>query len=194
VIRTRLRPTPTPDELAALYPVPHQHTRWPDHILRVQVTTTLAQAMVPVGGLVADLSAGDAATARALAESHGCRLLLGDLAPGYPVTGPIETTILDLDERPDLFLCTETLEHLDDPGSVLAEIAKRADRLLISTPLGEADDSNPEHVWGWDAAGVRDLLTTAGWAPALYAELDLRPAGFVYAYQMWGCRQPGTPA
>lgn len=193
-MRTRLRPTPSPAEQAGLYPVPHQHTRWPDHILRVQVTIALARAMVPPGGLVADLSAGDAATARALAESHGCRLILGDLAPGYDLTGPIEATVPELDERPDLFLCTETLEHLDDPGSVLAEIAKRADRLLISTPIGEADDSNPEHVWGWDAAGVRELLDAAGWRPVVYAELDLRPGGFVYAYQLWGCHLTGVPA
>ena len=190
-MRTRLRPMPSPAELARLYATPHDHTRWHDHLLRVNVSTILARDLLRPRGHVIDLSCGDAAIARNLERSHGATLTLGDLAPGYPLTGPIEETIdrLPHNERgvADLFVCSETLEHLDDPDVVLRKIRGHAARLLISTPLGEADDANPEHVWGWDRQDVQAMLEVAGFKVLVRVELDLRPAGFTYCYGIWGC-------
>jgi len=189
VMRQRLRPMPTAEDLAVLYAQPHQHERWIDHKIRVDVTTTLAGRMLRDRGVVADLSCGDAAIARRLARTHGARLILGDLAPGYERTGPIETTIHTLSRRQaDLFICSETIEHLDDPDAVLTVIREKTDYLILSTPDGETDDRNPEHIWGWDAEAVEKILRDAGFTPLIHNTLDFRPAGYQYAYQIWTCR------
>lgn len=187
MMRTRLRPTPTPGELARLYARPHDHLQWADHVYRVDVTSALAYHMLPPMGTVADLSCGNALIARRLQQSHQARLILGDYAPGYEHTGPIEETI-DRIPRVDLFICSETIEHLDDPDRVLAQIRARTDRLLLSTPDGETGDDNPEHVWGWDAEAVEKMLREAGFIPDVHTTVDLRPAGGVYAFQIWACR------
>lgn len=186
MMRKRLRPMPSPDELARLYAKPHQHVRWADHRIRVDVTTTLACHVARAGGTVADLSCGDGAIALAL-QSTGMRAILGDYAPGYPIQGPIEETIHRI-EPVDLYICSETVEHLDDPDSALAAIRQKTSTLVLSTPDGETDDSNPEHVWGWDAEAVEKMLRSAGFIPTSHTTLDLRPAGFVYSYQIWCCR------
>jgi 2-polyprenyl-3-methyl-5-hydroxy-6-metoxy-1,4-benzoquinol methylase len=177
---------PSKDELDQLYAKPHQHTLWADHRVRVSVSIALAQHMIRSGATVADLSCGDAAIARALIQSHGAKAILGDYAPGYEYTGPIEQTINKLRwKEADLFICSETIEHLDDPDAVLRVIRQKADTLLLSTPDGEDNNSNPEHVWGWDAAAVAAMLTTAGFAIDVHTTLDLRPAGYMYSYQIW---------
>jgi len=186
-MRKRLRPMPSADELRQLYAVPHNHLAWEDHVFRVDVTSALAHHLVPQGGRVADLSCGNALIARRLRESHGAVLVLGDLAPGYEQCGPIERTIDEIDPV-DLLICSETIEHLDDPDAVLARIRAKTDRLLLSTPDGETDDTNPEHLWGWDAEAVEKMLRDAGFSPDIHTTVDVRPAGGVYAYQIWACR------
>lgn len=187
MMRQRLRPMPTGDELAEMYAVPHCHTKWDDHRIRVDVTSALAHHMLAPGGTVADLSCGDGAIANRLGASHGARVILGDYAPGYDITGPIEQTIHQIDNV-DLFICSETIEHLDDPDTVLAAIRQKTNALLLSTPDGEDDDRNPEHVWGWDAEAVEKMLRDAGFTPAVHTTTDLRPGGGNYAFQIWACR------
>jgi len=187
-MRRRLRPTPSQTELAALYAKPHQHSAWADHRVRVDVTTALAQHMIQPGSTVADLSCGDATIARRLAASCGVKTILGDIAPGYEYTGPIEETIHQLTDPINLFICSETIEHVDDPDAVLKAIRSKTANLILSTPDGEDDDNNPEHVWGFDSEAVEQMLVTAGFIPLIFTELDLRPAGFTYAYQIWCAR------
>lgn len=186
-MRIRLRPAPSPGELAAMYAVPHDHRRWEDHHYRVDITSAMASLMMPTGGTVADLSCGNAWIAKRLQLERGAEPYLGDFAPGYEHTGPIEKTI---DEIPkvDLFILSETLEHLDDPEKVLRKIRAKTDALILSTPDGEADDQNPEHLWGWDSGAVREMLTCAGFRPYIHTTVDTRPAGYIYAYQIWACR------
>jgi hypothetical protein len=187
-MRRRLRPMPTADELVALYAAPHDHTQWVDHQIRVDVTEVLAARLCPPGGIVADLSCGDAEIARRLAGLRRAELILGDFAPGYQHTGPIEETIHRIDpDSVDLWICSETIEHLDDPDSVLVEIRKRARALILSTPDGETGTNNPEHVWGWDSEAVGDMLRVAGFTPIAHNLLDLRLGGYEYAYQIWCC-------
>lgn len=187
MMRQRLRPTPDRAALDELYATPHQHTRWDDHRIRVDVTSALAHHVTPDGGVVADLSCGDAAIAQRLAASRGARLILGDYAPGYEHTGPIEHTIRDIPDV-DVFICSETIEHLDDPDAVLRQIRQKTRNLLLSTPDGETCDRNPEHVWGWDAEAVEGMLRAAGFTPVVHTTVDLRPGGGEYAFQIWACR------
>lgn len=189
-MRVRLREMPTAAELAKLYAHPHEHTRWADHVVRVDVTVACARLLTAPGATVADLSCGDGTIARRLASEVGGRALLGDYAPGYEITGPIENTIGGLRwKQAGMFVLSETIEHLDDPDGVLRLVREKCDHLVLSTPEGETNGSlNPEHVWGFDSAGVREMLVDAGFEPMIHTVLDLRPAGFQYAFQIHVCR------
>lgn len=187
--RTRLRPAHSPAELARIYAAPHRHDRWPDHVLRVQTTIALARWVHKPGTSVADLSCGDAAIATALNEPA---TFLGDFAPTYLFTGPIEQTVHELRARiyplrVGTFILSETIEHLDDPDSVLALLRGTADRLVLSTPIDEdLDSENVEHYWSWGTDDMRAMLTAAGWEPFVLNELRLTDTE--YDYQIWGCR------
>jgi hypothetical protein len=191
-VRTRLREAHSPEELARLYAVPHRHDRWPDHRLRVAETIGVGREL-GVPSVIADLSCGDAVIPRALAAAPrgASRVILGDIAPGYEMHGPIEITLSQI-THVGLFICAETAEHLDDPDAVLARIRDKADALLLSTPLGETGGRNPEHYWGWDEAGARKMLEDAGWRPEIYRDVAYRPDPAEpwdpADYQIWGCR------
>ena len=190
MMRVRLCDLPSPEQLAQLYAVPHQHEKWVDHRIRVDVTVDLASYMLRPGATVADLSCGDAAIARRLVECCSGTAILGDLAPGYEHVGPIEETVHRLRwKQADLFVLSETIEHLDDPDKVLRLVREKCDSLVLSTPDGETDPArNPEHVHGWDSEAVEQMLRDAGFTPWFYNLLDLRPAGFEYAFQIWLAR------
>lgn len=184
--RRRLRPAYAPEQLADLYAAPHDHTRWEDHRMRVGVTIEAAKWFVRRGDVhtVADLSCGDAAIAKALDVDE---LILGDYAPGYDHTGPIEDTIEQIDPV-DLFVCSETLEHLDAPDHVLRRIRAKTRYLVVSTPVDAGMDANPEHYWSWDRQGVERMLTGAGFTVEVYCPVDLRPAGYYYCFGIWAAR------
>lgn len=182
--RVRFRPRYTDEELGRLYATHHRHERWADHRLRVAVTGELAQWVADEFGCTsaADLSCGDGMI---LSSLEGVSKVFGDYAPGYEHTGPLETT-LDEIEHVDLFICSETLEHLDDPDTVLKRLRGWADHLIVSTPIGEVDDGNPEHYWGWDLDDVKGMLLAAGWEPHTTVELRFRPHS-EYDYQIHAC-------
>jgi hypothetical protein len=196
-VRSRLRPAYSPEELARLYAVPHRHDLWPDHVLRVNATTALGRELLGMlstpPAAIADLSCGDGTIARSLFQAvidSGAEegtLFLGDLAPGYVICGPIEETIRELPHA-DVFICTETLEHLDDPDAVLAMIRARAGALILSTPDSEPPGINAEHYWTWGTEDVRAMLVTAGWEPVLNRNVTwLDESNWRWAYQIWGC-------
>lgn len=181
--RQRLRPAYSDTDLARIYAVPHDHTQWVDHRLRVAMTVLVARSVDRGATTGADLSCGDGAILRALnlRERH-----FGDYAPGHRYTGPVEKTLAEI---PDvhLFVCTETLEHLDDPDGVLKQVRDKTQRLVLSTPVDAWDDTNLEHYWAWDREAVEAMLTGAGFQVVVYAELDCRPSEGDYAYGIWSC-------
>lgn len=186
-MRERLRPAYSPEELQTLYDKPHDHWRWKDHHIRVDVTIAIATWMHEHGA-IADLSCGDAHIANEVSrECGGVETILGDYAPGYLIQGPLEDTLEKL-PHVGMYICSETIEHLDDPDAVLKQIHAKADTLVLSTPIGETvDDGNPEHYWGWDTDGVGDMLFKAGWQPHVLNRLELN--AYAYDYQIWGCRK-----
>jgi len=182
----RLRPLPSPAELAAMYATPHDHRLYGrGHDERVEATVALALANIPVleRGYVADLSCGNGEIARRIA---GCSAILGDLAPGYGIVGPIEETAVRVGWV-NVWVLSETLEHVDDPVKVLREIRPRAGRLVLSTPLGCWDDTNDEHLWAWDREGVKELLGEGGWLMEAFDQVDSRVYGESYLYGLWVC-------
>ena len=181
-MRKRLRPAYNDEQLAQVYSEPHQHWQWADHRLRVQMTIAFATWFGSVE-TVADLSAGDAAIINAI-DAKTC--YIGDFAPGYEFTGAIDETI---DQIPvvDLFICSETIEHLDNPEATLKKIRAKTRALIVTTPIAEDNDHNPQHYWGWDTEAVRELLEGAGFKPVVSNILNFSDAGLVYNYQFWGC-------
>lgn len=182
-MRTRLRPAYTEAELKDLYSEPHQHAGWKDHRIRVQATIALASWFENITS-VADLSAGDATIINAINASEK---YIGDFAPGYELTGAIDDTIEQI-PMVDLFICSETIEHLDDPEKTLAKIRAKTKAIIITTPDGENNNGNPQHYWGWDKQGVQELLESVGFQPVIFNSLQFIESGYVYNYQMWGAK------
>jgi hypothetical protein len=182
--RVRLRPAHDTQTLADIYATPHDHSRWGDHKVRVAITAQLAHLLAGRVGSAADLSCGDATILKAL--NVGTRYL-GDFAPGYPITGPIDDTVNQI-PTVDLFVCCETLEHLDDPDATLKKIRAKTRALVLSTPVDAFQDTNPEHYWGWSREGVEAMLTASGFQVEVYTAIDFRPAGAEYQFGVWYCR------
>jgi hypothetical protein len=180
-MRKRLRKKYSEQELKLVYAKPHEHHHWEDHRIRVEYTIEVAKQIKGVES-VADLSAGDATIINALNVSNK---FIGDFAPKYEFEGPIEDTI-DQIPNVDLFICSETLEHVDDPLYVLQKIRNKTNKLLLTTPEGKFDDNNPEHYWAWDNEGIRKLLIQAGFNPIRYDKLELAKK-YYYDYQIWVC-------
>ena len=181
-MRKRLRDPHTPAALADIYSQPHEHWGWKDHRLRVQMTIAFASWFGEIDS-VADLSAGDAAIINAIPAKDK---YIGDFAPGYDLVGFIDETI-DQIPKVDLFICSETIEHLDDPEATLQKIRAKTRAIIITTPDGETNDGNPQHYWGWDSEGVEALLRSVGFTPVIYNKLTFSDPGLVYDYQFWGC-------
>lgn len=178
-----------PEDLGELYATPHQHDGFVDHLLRVDTTIQVARWVSLLAGYrtAADLSCGDGAVLGSVESMPAMETCFyGDFAPGYDFTGPIEKTIHQI-PNVDLFINTETLEHVDDPDLVLRLIREKARGLVLSTPIDAWHDDNLEHVWAWSRKGVEEMLTNAGFKVNVYTLVDFRPAGLVYAFGIWGC-------
>jgi hypothetical protein len=178
-VRVRLREKYSDGELANIYAAPHNHSQWFDHKVRVQ--TSIGMLKPFQFNSAADLSAGDASIINSIGvnEKH-----VGDYAPGYQYTGAIEATINQI-PKVDLFICSETLEHLDNPDFALSKIREKTEWLFVSTPLNETNNNNPEHYWGWDTDGIKDMLQQAGFKIYMLNVLHFFSEDFEYNYQMW---------
>jgi hypothetical protein len=173
-----------------MYRTPHDHFRYGrGHGERVRCLVRLGlAALAGRTGTVTDLSCGNGFVARSLCPHP----LLGDLAPGHQLCGPVEETVRVVG-RCDLFVIAETLEHLDDPDAVVRAVARVADAVLVSTPVGAWEDTNAEHYWAWDRAEVEGVFAAAGYAVAAYEEVDSTAYGEPYCYGNWLFKKPGAP-
>ena len=186
------------------YPDGYDHRTWTDHVERVRATVDFAEAALEPEGYrlqapvvdVADLSCGDGVLATTLARRLHCPAppFLGDVngssAGGdLDVIGALPGTLHWLPQGLCLYVCSETLEHLDDPDGFLTALRLKTRYLLLTTPEGETGDGNPEHYWGWDSEAVGAMLAAAGFTAVLahrvftpvYTTPDVIPT------QMWMC-------
>lgn len=175
----RLRPKWSDEELSVIYSKQYNHAKWKDHVERVRHTVMFALTKMPREEsitTVADLSAGDAAIINALPYE---KKIVGDFYPAFEYCGKIEDTVEQI-EPVDLFILSETLEHVDNPAEVLKKIRKKTRYLLLSTPQDNWDDENPEHYWAWDKEGVEELLKETGFEPIAFMSQKLW-----YTHQYW---------
>lgn len=180
----RLRRDYTEEELQAVYAKPNDYTHWQYHVCRVNLTISWGlNYFTKNEGVVVDLSAGQRPD---IAYAFSDNPILGDYAyrDGYQLHGKIEDTIKSFNEGSiDLFILSETIEHVSDPFSLLREIRHRSKKLILSTPDGETTPHNHEHYWGWDVEGMRSVLHQTGWNPLSVVTMDISDC----KTQVWVC-------
>lgn len=201
VMMKQLRPFRDEAVEREVYSRTYDHTRWQEHRNRVMFTAQVirdymvAQSALESPYFIADLSAGDQVLALTAARMAGhyiypknVRLLTGDIAPGCMLTAPISQSIsLLADQSVDMFICSETLEHMQRPDWLLAEIRRVAKHAIISTPAWPddqpdwSDEANEEHYWQWNTEALSMMLHEAGFTNL---EFRLLPEEH-YTYQIW---------
>lgn len=181
----RLRTAYTDAELAALYAGGYDHTRFEDHVERIAHTIALLDGLAAKTDArsVADLACGDAAIVHGSAHSWETRVLSDLSRDGVK----IEDAVLVM-EPVDVFVCTEIIEHVDQPARLLREIAKRARWIILSTPDGAFNDENPEHYWAWDQEAMDTLLRAGGWVDRDVTTFMPKALGSPYLFQFWTAR------
>ena len=184
-----------------VYPDGYRHDRWPDHVERVAASVDMIRKYTGLIATAADLSCGDAAILRQLSPELETAYL-GDLN-GITVDsaewgsrivhtlppGLLPDSLDYLPECVDLFVLSETLEHIPDPDMLLQSLKLFSRYLFLSTPEQEREDSgNLEHYWSWASADIQEMLTAAGWTPLerqLLVPQSTRTLDGAYHYQMW---------
>jgi SAM-dependent methyltransferase len=95
--------------------------------------------------------------------------------PAAELRGSVEALPVE-DASIDVVLCTQVLEHSDDPARAVAELRRvtaPGGRVLASTHGVQVYHPSPHDYWRWTHEGLRRLFTdNADWQ-----ELAVRPAG-----------------
>jgi SAM-dependent methyltransferase len=86
--------------------------------------------------------------------------------PAAELLGPVEALPVD-DASFDVVLCTQVLEHCDDPAQAVRElrrVTRPRGRVLVSTHGVQVYHPSPVDYWRWTHEGLRRLFEqNAGW-------------------------------
>jgi len=124
---------------------------------------------------VADMSAGGSRITPMIASHYGVIPYLGDYgdAYGYQFQGTLQQTVPALPPV-DLFVCSETIEHLTNPDADLALIRDKARTLLLTTPIWEEPHMvSHGHLWTWRREDVEKMLADVGFTPLRFVEISI---------------------
>lgn len=207
----QIRPFYTEEELETFY---KKGVYRPDgfvHNTRVWHTIGILEAMmeniVPRIRTVADLSCGDGTilgnyfvgkpyttinrvfvsdynAENAIEAERRIKNVTNELVDVTSFKGKIEH-ILTIIPETDLLLCTETLEHLEDPKAMLRLAAGKFKYIVLSTPLDEKGDANPGHYWSWNHEDIKNILEETGWTPMIYSSLFVVDPRTGLDFQLW---------
>lgn len=74
----------------------------------------------------------------------------------------------------EVVVCTEMLEHLEDPHQFLKDLKSRGVVYgVFSSPKNEtADHHEWNHAWAWDREGYREMFEAAGWEVISHTDVD----------------------
>ena len=176
------------------YPDGYQHTVWPDHVERVAASIDFIGTWVTESGMtldsIADLSCGDGTIPREVSVRTSVdRLVLGDInqQSGLHIVGPLPDTLEALTPAVDLYVCSETIEHMDDPDFLLQQLRLKSKYLFLSTPVSEPlHYGNTEHYWSWSVDDMSQMLIEADWSPVDHM-LFIAESDQTYTFQFWMC-------
>lgn len=183
----QLRPFHDSEALARIYAKPHDHRIYGrGHHVRVEVTKNIVRDALAMskGNSIADLSCGNGDIVRSMGLQN---MFLGDYAPGYDLVGPIDKTIIQI-PKVHVYVCSESLEHVENPLQILKLVRDKSKYLVLSTPIENWGDTNEEHYWSWDREGVEELFVQSGWKPDMFLFLDTTVFGEPYKYGIWVCK------
>jgi hypothetical protein len=72
-----------------------------------------------------------------------------------------------------LAICTEVLEHLQDPHGWLRLVRSHSDFLIASSPANETEEHHDgSHAWCWDMDGYARLVSQAGYRVMEHVEVE----------------------
>jgi len=89
------------------------------------------------------------------------------------LVGPVEALPVD-DDSFDVVLCTQVLEHVDDPAQAVRELqrmTKPGGRVLASTHGVQVFHPNPNDYWRWTQTGLQRLFDSN----ATWSSVDVQP-------------------
>jgi SAM-dependent methyltransferase len=154
-------------------------------------------AQVPPGGLVLDAGAGEAPYRSLFAGlTYESADFLQVDKPYAPPTYECDLTAIPVDDdRYDLVLCSQVLEHVPDPLAVLRELArvtKPTGRVAVSAPLFYEEHEEPFDFFRYTKHGFRHLADAAG----LDVESIVPLEGYfgTLSYQLTMASRPGVLA
>lgn len=180
------------------YQFVRDNQQWSDHRLRVRITAELIAWLKP--NSVIDPACGDGSIIAAADSIYPfSSMALSDVsAPniekvrnslGYhhARVRSVEDALTDYEGVADVVVLTEFLEHIEDPVAILKLARSKAKLVVASSPLwdGKTTDSNPEHLWSFDAEGYQNILTDGGWHPEVFVPLYFTS---IYDFQLWVAR------
>src|SRR5690349_8981813 len=92
--------------------------------------------------------------------------------PAAELLGPVEALPVE-DASFDLVLCTQVLEHCDNPAAAVRElrrVTRQGGRVLASTHGVQVYHPSPTDYWRWTHEGLRKLFAEQSWS-----SLDVTP-------------------
>lgn len=142
------------------------------HRQRMDVVAALASDACDTFGFasIVDLGAGDGGMLSLLAvcgvPQWGYDLMQTNVDFARVSRG-MDVRYLDFVDEPidwaDLVICTEVLEHLEDPHTLVKRIGENAQGIIASSPGAETAESHDAcHAWVWDMEGYAEMITGAG--------------------------------
>jgi SAM-dependent methyltransferase len=135
-----------------------------------------AATEIPPGASVLDVGAGTAPFRELFAHTNykTCDWDHSIYDEKVDIRAPATSIPVD-DASFDAVVCTQVLEHVPEPGAVLAEllrILRPGGRLLITAPLVWFLHEEPHDYYRYTPHGLRFLLTRAG-----FADIEIAPMG-----------------